>query len=224
MNLRIQLCPLTVKALQQRLQHAYSTGDRRLIRRISVLLETLQGRQPIADLAAQWGLSVACIYHWAVDFMRRRLASLVYARGGGRRAKLTPSQKERLCQLLDEGMHVAGLAGEYGACWSSLAVVEVIEREFGVHYSRFYVCTLLRNLGYSYQKAEFASAHLDKERRQVWLSEEWPQLLAQAKARGALILFGDEASFAQWGSLSYTWKLHLGQKSSHSSNQNQRQA
>ncbi len=77
MNLRIQLCPQTVKTLQQRLQHAYSTGDRRLIRRISVLLETLQGRQPIADLAAKWGISVACIYNWALDFMKRRFASLV---------------------------------------------------------------------------------------------------------------------------------------------------
>ena len=33
MNLRIQLCPFTVKALQRRLQCAYSTGDKRLIRR-----------------------------------------------------------------------------------------------------------------------------------------------------------------------------------------------
>jgi len=52
MNLRIQLCPFTVKALQRRLQCAYSPGDKRLIRRIAVLLETLQGRQPIADLLA----------------------------------------------------------------------------------------------------------------------------------------------------------------------------
>ena len=31
--------------------------------------------------------------------------------------------------------------------------------------------------------------------------------LRQAQQQGALILFGDEASFAQWGSLSYTWAL-----------------
>ena len=38
-----------------------------------------------------------------------------------------------------------------------------------------------------------------------WLSETWPALLARAKSIDALILFGDEASFAQWGSLGYTW-------------------
>ena len=32
-----------------------------------------------------------------------------------------------------------------------------------------------------------------------------PRILCQARQRKALLLFGDEASFAQWGSLSYTW-------------------
>jgi transposase len=35
----------------------------------------------------------------------------------------------------------------------------------------------------------------------------WPAILREARRRGALILFADEASFAQWGSLSYTWAL-----------------
>ena len=108
MNLRIQCSSLTVKALQGRLQSAYATGDVRLVRRArrapGVLLEALQGRQPIAALAAQWDISVACIYHWVQEFMGRRLASLVYSRGGGRRAKLTPTQKQRLCQLFNSWM------------------------------------------------------------------------------------------------------------------------
>lgn len=33
----------------------------------------------------------------------------------------------------------------------------------------------------------------------------WPQILRQARATGGLILSGDEVSFAQWGSLGYTW-------------------
>lgn len=47
--------------------------------------------------------------------------------------------------------------------------------------------------------------HLDEERRNWWRRQVWPQLLRRAKRLGAMILFGDEASFAQWGSLSYTW-------------------
>src|SRR5262249_21202181 len=45
----------------------------------------------------------------------------------------------------------------------------------------------------------------DPERRRIWREETWPAIRAEARRRGALLLFGDEATFAQWGSLSYTW-------------------
>jgi hypothetical protein len=65
----------------------------------------------------------------------------------------------------------------------------------------------LKNMGYSYQKARFASDHLDdvSEEQRDWLEKRWPAILQAAKAAKAWILFGDECSFAQWGSLSYTW-------------------
>src|SRR5262249_60278675 len=37
------------------------------------------------------------------------------------------------------------------------------------------------------------------------LQGRWAAIVRAAKRRGGLILFEDEASFAQWGSLSYTW-------------------
>jgi transposase len=74
-----------------------------------------------------------------------------------------------------------------------------------VLYNRQYVCTLLSNLGFSFQKARFVSDHLDAAKRLAWLAEKWPAILRAAKRRHGLILFEDEASFAQWGSLSYTW-------------------
>ena len=74
-----------------------------------------------------------------------------------------------------------------------------------VLYSIKYVAELLGNLGLSYQKARFVSDHLDEARRQRWLTEEWPAIVAEARRRTALLLFADEASFAQWGSLGYTW-------------------
>jgi len=66
---------------------------------------------------------------------------------------------------------------------------------------------LLKNMGYSYQKARFVSDHLADvaPEQQEWLEKTWPELRRQAQARNALVLFGDECSFAQWGSLSSTW-------------------
>src|SRR5215510_14977114 len=61
------------------------------------------------------------------------------------------------------------------------------------------------HLGFSFQKARLVSDPLDAARRHAWLQEEWPTILRAARRRNGLILFEDEASFAQWGSLSYTW-------------------
>ena len=94
--------------------------------------------------------------------------------------------------------------------WSGALVADLIEKEFDQTLHPPYLATLLRQLGFSYQKARFESNHLNQTRRQAWLAEEWPAILATARAQKALVLFGDEASFAQWGSLSYSYTWALG--------------
>ena len=200
--IRIQLSHATVKELQSRLQHAYRRDDVRLVRRTTVLLDLLVHHVPVEVLCAQWGLSPACIAGWRQAFLLRGMDSLVYRHGGGRRPKLTAKQKKRLVELIEAGPLVVGCET---ACWTSVLLRVLIWREFGVLYSRHYVCTLLHNLEFSFQKARFVSDHLDTARRQAWLQEEWPAILRAAKRRRGLILFEDEASFAQWGSLSSTW-------------------
>lgn len=202
MNIRIQLSRPTVKAMQRRLQQAYQQDDVRLVCRVSALLDHLVNGVPVAVLAERWGFGLSTFYEWLKALLLEGVASLVYRHGGGRKAKLTPTQKKRLCELIDAGPEAAGFDT---ACWNSILIRVLIEREFGARYDRFYVCELLRNLNYSFQKARFVSDHLDEAKRQAWLTEEWPQILKAARKRKALILFGDEASFPQWGSLSYTW-------------------
>jgi transposase len=202
LQLRIRLRGTTVKELHRHLRGAYALGDVRLVRRISVLLGYLAQGLAVADLAAQWSISEASVYNWLHAFLLQGVDSLVYHHGGGRPSRLTPSQKQELCDLLDAGPEAAGFDT---GCWSTLLIQELIRQRFGVLYNRFYISELLHNLAYSYQKARFVSDHLDEARRQLWLQQQWPQILYQAKERGALILFGDEASFPQWGTLSYTW-------------------
>ena len=132
----------------------------------------------------------------------RGLDSLVYGHGGGRRPKLSPKQKQRLGELRDAGPLVVGCAT---ACWTSGLIRVLIWREFGVRYNCQYVCTLLHNLGFSFQKARFVADHLDAARRHHWLQQAWPRILRAAQRHKGLLLLEDEASCAQWGSVSYTW-------------------
>ena len=131
----------------------------------------------------------------------RGMESLAYRRPSGRKAKLTKTQKKRLVELIKAGPLASGFCS---GCWTSLLVQQLILREFGVLYNRHYVCELLHNLGFSYQRAKFVSDHLDEESRQKWLAETWPHILRLAEEKAAMILFQDEVSFALWGSLGYT--------------------
>ena len=202
MCMRIQLSRATVKDLHLRLQHAYQRDDVRLVRRTTVLLDLLVHHVPVEVLSERWGLSTSCIYQWRQAFMLRGMDRLVYQHGGGRRPKLTPRQKKRLVELIEAGPLVVGFET---ACWTAVLLRVLIWREFGVLYNRQYVCTLLHNLGFSFQKARFVSDHLDAAQRLAWLQDKWPVLFRAAQRCKGLILFEDEASFAQWGSLSYTW-------------------
>jgi transposase len=84
-------------------------------------------------------------------------------------------------------------------------IQDLIQKKFEIFYSVAYIAQLLKSLGFSFQKAKFESCHHDEVKRQEWLETTWPSILKKAKKWGAYILFGDEASFPQWGSLSYTW-------------------
>ena len=201
-SLRIQVSAVTVKALHARLHQAYLQDDVRLVRRTTVLIDLLVHHVPMAVLCERWGLSSSCLYDWQRAFLLHGLESLRYRHSGGRRPKLTPRQKNRLVELLEAGPQVVGCET---ACWTSVLIRVLIWREFGVLYNRQYVCTLLHNLGFSLQKARFVSDHLDTAKRLAWLQDKWPTIVRAARRRHGLILFEDEASFAQWGSLSYTW-------------------
>jgi transposase len=200
--IRIQLCRATVKDLHSRLQYAYQRDEVRLVRRITVLIDLLVHHLSVAVVCERWGLSPACLYAWQKAFLLHGVDSLSYSHGGGRPAKLTPIQKKRLVELIEAGPLVVGCET---ACWNSVLLRVLIWREFGVLYNCQYVCTLLHNLGFSFQKARFVSDHLDAAKRLAWLQDKWPAILRAAKRCKGLILFEDEASFAQWGSLSYTW-------------------
>ena len=191
----------TIKSLIDRLKEAFDAGDVRSARQLWALLNLGDGRS-VAESAHQLSLCPQTLYRWLRAFLLQGVEALGYRKAPGRPPKLSKTQKRRLAALLDAGPQAAGYPN---ACWSSQLLQHLIQRTFGVLYSRHYICQLLHNLGFSYQKARFVSDHLDEQARRDWLSITWPQLFEQAQQSGAMMLFADEASFAQWGSLSYTW-------------------
>lgn len=201
MYVSIHFTQPTVKMLIEQLQQAFARADLHLVRRISALLDVGKGER-VTQVADRYAVTRQTIYDWLAAFMVNGLDSLVYRRSPGRKPRLTKEQLKQLVDLVDAGPEAAGF---HTACWTSLLIQQLIHREFGVLYNRHYVCTLLHSLSFSFQKSRFESDHLNEEARKEWWETTWPEILRLAQEKNALILFGDEVSFAQWGSLGRTW-------------------
>jgi transposase len=151
---------------------------------------------------ANWGITHQTAYNWLKAFVEQGWDSLSYRRPPGRPARLTKNQKQKLYETVKAGPEAVGY--ETG-CWTTCLIQDWIYKQFGVLYNRFYISELLHNLGFSYQKAHFVSDHLDETARRHWMQTIWPRILAWARQQHVPIFFGDEVSFAQWGSLARTW-------------------
>jgi transposase len=197
----LHLSPFTRKQLYRHLQQAYACGALRVVKRIHVLL-ALAEEMSVQEVAAMVGLGEQTVRDYRNCFLLRRMASLTYKRPPGRPRKLTKVQRRELAELIEAGPQAAGYTS---GCWNTPMIQDLIQNRVGVSYHPHYLATLLHNLGFSYQKARFVSDHLNETKRLEWCQTTWPRILRQARQRKALLLFGDEASFAQWGSLSYTW-------------------
>jgi transposase len=199
--MRFAMSPSYRKAVEHQLKTAQHLGHLRQVKYFLAILAVMDG-QSCAHVAVVLRVHEKTVAAWVCAFCCYGLQGAPHKKPTGRPPKLTPTQKEALAMLLDEGPVKAGFSG---ACWRSPMIQQLIYDRFGVFYNVFYIAQWLKNLGFSYQKAAFVSAHLDEDKRQAWRTTTWPQILRRAKERKALLLFGDEASFPQWGTLTYTW-------------------
>ena len=196
-----------VDRLKKELALAEKLNNLHLYKIVTCLLLIQEGT-PVSTIAAQVNICSRTVYDWLKKFIVRGFSWLIgkHYKGRGRKARLNDEQKQELYEVVVKGPEACGYDR---GIWNSAMIVIEIEKRFGVTYSPRYVCSLLTRIGLSYQKAKFIPSKTDDEewqrKRKEWEEQTWPAILAQAEAKGGVIVFGDEVSFAQWGSLGRTW-------------------
>jgi transposase len=201
LEFRLRLTVKQKQELNNRLKASQQLGLIKQVKRVMALLSLSEG-QTIQEVAAILRVSSETVRLWLHSYLLKGIHSLKRQQSPGRPAKLSKTQKHELASIIEAGPQAAGFSG---GCWRSPMIQHLILEKYGQSYSTHYISQLLKNLGFSFQKARFISSHLDEEKRQQWLESTWPQVLKLAKEKNAYLLFGDEASFPQWGTLSYTW-------------------
>jgi transposase len=201
LDFRFTLYGSQKKALIERLKAAEKLGDIRSVKRILAILALADGNS-IGQTANLLKTSAEAVRIWLYAFLEKGIQGIEIKKSPGRQSRLTKTQKKELMDIIDNGPAEAGFLSN---CWRTPMIQHLIYEKYGISYSVHYISQLLKNMGFSYQKAKFVSDHLDENAREQWLSETWPEIRALAKDKNAYILFGDEASFPQWGTLSYTW-------------------
>jgi transposase len=162
----------------------------------------------IKEIAKRMGVHIKTIINWLTTFMYKGMKWLTgqHYQGRGRKEKLTKAQQTQLIKLIKAGPEANGF---HCGIWNSAMIAEVIWLKFEVSYNLNYLSSLLKKLGFSYQKARFISDRQEEEAYQIarkkWLEETLPAIIKRAEADNSVVLFGDEVSFAMWGSLARTW-------------------
>ncbi len=205
LDFRLKLSNFQKRSLEKALSKAREIGQFTVTNRIRAILAIGEGKA-ISEIASILRVSKASIHQWFYKYLTGGVKVLTTVRkAGGRPSNLTKTQKRQLIKWTTDGPQSVGFLG---ACWRSPMIQDLIHRKFGVFYSVKYISELLKNLGFSYQKARFAVGGKNPDnqlKREEWLKQTWPEILEQAKQKNAYFLFGDEVFFPQWGSLTYTW-------------------
>jgi transposase len=196
-----------VEKLQKNLEIALALSNIRLYRLAQALLWYSEG-ESIKQIAKLIGVCGKTIITWLKTFMYKGIAWLsgLHYQGRGRKDKLTQEQRQELIKLIKAGPEASGF---HCGVWNSAMIAEIIWIKFEVRYNLNYLSCLLKKLGFSYQKARFISDRHEEEKyelsRREWMEITLPAIIKKAKAENSVVLFGDEVSFAMWGSLSRTW-------------------
>jgi len=89
--------------------------------------------------------------------------------------------------------------------WTLNMLRTMIEQELGIKLSKSAVSRLLGHLGLSPQRPIYKSYKQDPKKVQQYMSETFPEAVAQAKAVGAQLFFVDEASVRSDAHRGTTW-------------------
>ena len=160
------------------------------------------GEKPSTVMAAL-DLCRTTIYRWLRKFKKRGDAGLATQKATGRPPKLSARQKRQVARWMN-GRDPRQYGFDFGL-WTRKIVAALIQERFKIDLGVTAVGRLLAELGITPQKPLRRAYERDPVAIERWKQEEYPQLRARAKRKGADIFFLDKAGVRSDQVLGKTW-------------------
>lgn len=157
----------------------------------------------VSEVAQFFDVSTRAVFKWLAAFAENGQNGLLAREGAGRPPKVSPEQMQWIASAVRNNTPNQ-LRFEFGL-WTLRLIGQLIERQFGMTLSLPTLGKLMAQLGFTAQRPLYRAYQQDATLVERWLADELPALRARAKAKGARLLFADEASMRSDYHAGTTW-------------------
>lgn len=171
-------------------------GEKRVLRRTledtrRLVVHAVEDGMHPDDAAYFFDVGRSTVFKWVKEYRESGPTAFRVKELPPRERRLSPSQLSQLRALI-VGKNPRQLQFDF-ALWTRRMVRDLIRREFGVDYTPQAVGVILRDMGLSPQRPLVRAYEQNPELVRKWKQEEFPAIVAAAKAAGGTIFFCDEA-------------------------------
>jgi transposase len=187
--------------LEQERELARRNDDLDLFLKTSCILRVSEGHLQ-KEVAGMFGVPLRTLEWWIEQYRNSGIRALVKGPYPGRPSRLTTDQEKELAQIIEAGPEKAGL--DTGV-WTGVIVKSLIRARFGVTYGVSQVRRILRKIRFSVQLPRRTPAKADPDKQKEWIEKDLPETKKIVQSDAGVLMYEDEASFQQSGSLTHTW-------------------
>lgn len=172
-------------------------------KRKEVVEAVMVRQEPVAVVSRVYNLAQRTVFRWLARYRSGGWEALKEQSRRGRPRKLSGEDLQWLYDAVTLGNPQNY---KFDFCLWSLSVMRsLLKRERGVTLSKSAISRLLKFLGLSPQRPLYKSYKQDPKALEAYLQQTFPQVVAQAKALGAVIYFVDEAAVRSDAHRGATW-------------------
>jgi transposase len=178
------------------------TEQQRYEKRRAVVEAVLRG-ESIQVVSRVFNVAARSVFDWLAWYRQGGWHGLQEGRRSGRPRKMTGEMMRWLYDAVTLGNP---LQYQFEFCLWTLGIIrEMLRREHGIVLSKSSVCRLLGHLGLSPQRPLYRSYKQDPKAMDEYLKKEFPSLREEARRKGAVIFFVDEAAIRSDAHRGTTW-------------------